>query len=195
MRGIDVDATAKPIRAFVAVAIPEPIRRELSTIQATLREKLPGVAWTRPNSIHLTLQFLGNVSGERITELVAELNTVGQQHQPFDLGLGQLGSFGQRVLWVGLSQGVEPLGSLAKSVQAKAARFGEHRETREFNPHVTLGRIRLPTRGVATALRQVPLPDWPTRRVEHFELIQSELSSAGSRYTTLATIPLGVCTP
>jgi 2'-5' RNA ligase len=179
------------IRAFIAVRIPEAVLAQLISAQDQLKRKFAGVSWTRAEAMHVTLQFLGNVESARLPELQTALRRATAQIQSFDMELAGLGSFDNRVLWAGVIRGTEPLSGLAEAVRRATKGFGAHKEERAFSAHVTLGRFRRPGRGVAAALREIPAPAFGLWRVGEIELIRSELSPHGSRYTTLAIADLG----
>ena len=142
--------------------------------------------------MHLTLQFLGDVPSESLPKIEAALNRSTAGVATFELQLGGIGSFGNRVIWVGIERGAEPLQRLAEIVHGATRGLVEHVEDRDFNPHVTLGRCRRGGRGIAAALRNVKGPNFQPWTVDEFRLIRSELLPHGSRYTTLATFPLQV---
>jgi 2'-5' RNA ligase len=183
----DLPAT---IRAFVAVRIPDDILAQLAAFQKQLKADFRSVSWTRPEAMHLTLQFLGNIQASHLPALSGGLKAATRAHPPFALQLAGAGVFGNRVLWVGVGAGAAPLKQLANAVRLAAKDFAAHEETRDFNAHVTLGRQREPERGAAAILRKAPAPDLRPWQVEDVELIRSELSPKGSRYTTLETFPL-----
>jgi RNA 2',3'-cyclic 3'-phosphodiesterase len=140
--------------------------------------------------MHLTLLFLGNIESARVPELIPALRDAAGKGNAFEVELSGIGSFGNRVLWAGVRRGAEALTRLANSVRSSAQAFATHEEERPFNAHVTLGRFRRPARGVAKVLSALPGPHFDSWHVDHFELIRSELSPQGARYTTLAVCPL-----
>ena len=178
------------LRAFVAVRIPEDVITQVAAFQNRLKPDFSAVSWTRPTAMHVTLQFLGNIGSARLSELKEELRQATKNAAPFRLGLAGLGCFGNRVLWIGIEIGVDSLNVLANAVRNATNTFAAHHETRAFNAHVTLGRLREPMRGASAMLRKTPPPVFQPWKVDHFELIRSELSPKGSRYTTLETFPL-----
>jgi 2'-5' RNA ligase len=185
-----LDIPAEKIRAFVAVRIPPAVIEQLTALQQQLRLEFPDVQWTRPESMHITLHFFGNVKTRRLPELNNALRTAAHEHILFEIQPRGLGSFAQRVLWVGIQRGERELTKLAESVHRACRGFGAKEETRSFNPHVTLGRFRVRGRGVDAALRKIPAPEFQPWRVDHIELIRSELSTRGSHYTTLGELSL-----
>jgi RNA 2',3'-cyclic 3'-phosphodiesterase len=185
-----MDAMPEQIRAFVAVRLPDSLRRRLAEVQHQLRQALPDIAWTRPEALHLTLQFLGKIESARLEELRCALEAAAETESPFELELGGIGSFGNRVIWVGVTRGQETLTRVAEAVRRATEGFSGHEEERAFNAHVTLGRCKRGARGTSAALRKVSAPAFAPWIVDHFELIRSELSPRGSRYTVLASIKL-----
>jgi 2'-5' RNA ligase len=178
------------IRAFVAVELPASAVAALADLQSRLKGALRNVAWTRPEAMHLTLRFLGNIRAEQRPGLVAALDRALNGRRSFLLRLGRPGSFGGRVVWVGLETPPPELGETAAAIHAACAPFSAHDEKREFNPHITLGRMRRPWSGCARAVAAERFEPPPTWRVDTVKLLRSELRPGGSRYTALAEFAL-----
>jgi len=179
------------IRAFVAVRIPDAVLAQLVSIQQQLKCKFGDVSWTRAEAMHVTLQFLGNIESARLPALEAALRQAAGQIPSFEMELAGLGSFGHRVLWVGVNRGVEPLSRLAEAVRRATKGFGAHEEERAFNAHVTLGRFRKSSPNVTRILRESGAPNFDSWRVSEFELLRSELSPNEARHTGLGVFRLG----
>jgi 2'-5' RNA ligase len=180
----------KQVRAFVAVSIPECIRERLATVQQELKGEFTDVSWTRPEAMHITLQFLGNIPSARLPELQVALRQCAGPITSFEAEVSGLGSFNDRVLWAGITCGAQQFGELAGAVRGSAKVLAAHEEERAFNAHVTLGRFRQRGRGVSKVLRSIPSPQFGEWQVSHFELIRSELSPHGAKYTVLESFPL-----
>src|SRR6266545_4063962 len=116
------------IRTFVAVELEAPVRQALAQVQATLRSRLEKsvgsgvrIQWVKPESIHLTLKFLGDIPEKRVPEIVTALARVTGVHARCAVDVGGLGAFPDarvpRVLWVGLSGQVEGVTRLAAAVE------------------------------------------------------------------------------
>jgi RNA 2',3'-cyclic 3'-phosphodiesterase len=178
------------IRAFVAVRIPDKVLAQLGSVQQQLKHEFQEVSWTRAEAMHLTLLFLGNIESARLPELIPALRDATRELNAFEIELSGIGSFGNRVLWVGLKRGAEQLTLLANSLRDAAKAFAAHEEKRPFNAHVTLGRFRRAARGVPRILAALPAPRFDSWHADHFDLIRSELSPKGARHTTLADFPL-----
>jgi 2'-5' RNA ligase len=137
-------AGARPIRSFVAIEVEEPARAAMLDYLALLRGRIDGVAWTRPENVHVTLKFLGDVVPERLVPLTERLTAIAGAQPPFIVTYGGVGGFpsGARpqVLWVGAT--APELARLAAVVDEAGVIAGVERDRRPYHPHVTLGRVR-----------------------------------------------------
>ena len=178
------------IRAFVAVPIPDAQREQLAEVQQAMRGQFRQVSWTRPEAMHLTLLFLGDIESSAVPVLAQRLGDAAAAMAPFDLELGEPGSFGERVLWIGLRQGARELTPLAEKVRDAAQEFGNREEERAFHGHVTLGRAQRRgglASGLARCPRPAPFAPWTAREIE---LLRSELHPKGARYSILGRFAL-----
>jgi 2'-5' RNA ligase len=187
------------VRCFVAVDLSGEARDAVAEAAGALRERGPraDVKWVDPANLHLTLEFLGEVTEDRIVAVRAALGRVAGGHAPFELGMAGIGGFPSlgrpRVLWAGVSHGLRELGLLAADVERAMAPLGFPPESRPFSGHVTLGRVRTP-RGLrrvldaAAALEGQPFGAWTVREIV---LYRSHLRPSGSVYEPLATLALG----
>jgi 2'-5' RNA ligase len=190
------------VRAFIAIDLPEHVRRELGRQIDRLREVMPrsSVRWVRPDGIHLTLRFLGDTDPGRVPELAGELEGVARIHPAFSITVGGLGCFPNltrpRVLWVGVEEEVGVMKRLQAGVEAVCCRLGYKAEQRGFSPHLTLGRVRQGGEAkVGEAFARVVEADGSRAlgeaQVEEIVLFQSELRPDGAIYRRLATARLG----
>ncbi|BDG09263.1 RNA 2',3'-cyclic phosphodiesterase [Anaeromyxobacter paludicola] len=189
------------LRLFVALDLPAPVREDLRAFQAALRREAGAqaadVRWVDPDSVHLTLQFLGAVPEERRGEVEAAVAAAAAQAAPATLRLAGAGAFPSpsrpRVLWAGVAGEVEPLRGLVAALGAGLAPLGYPPEERRFSPHLTLGRARDPrgARGLAPLLSRAPPPSSAPWRAEEVTLFRSHLSPGGARYEPLLRARLG----
>ena len=185
------------IRSFIAVEVPQSLRAKLEEVQRELKRADADVRWVRPESIHLTLKFLGSVTGEELEKLAGGIAPIISSWVPFEVRLHGLGCFpssrNPRVVWVGMEQGSAEASSLQKAVENRAAEVGFAPETRPFKPHLTLGRVRSSRGKVSLAQavenhRDVEIGGfW----VDEVYLFKSELKPSGAVYTKLHTFPMG----
>ncbi|PJF22557.1 MAG: RNA 2',3'-cyclic phosphodiesterase [Phototrophicales bacterium] len=179
------------MRLFTAVPIPQPIQDLLHKLYTNI----PTARWVDMANLHLTLKFIGEVDDTQASGINTMLRTV--QSPAFDLQLKGIGVFPQskrkppRVLWVGISKSPE-LFTLQKKVEAALATLGILPEDRPFSPHLTLARFKTqkPLMEVERLLTRHADFQLPPFRVTHFQLIQSQLTPQGARYTLLAQYPL-----
>ncbi|MCD4685467.1 MAG: RNA 2',3'-cyclic phosphodiesterase [Anaerolineae bacterium] len=183
-------------RLFVALDLPPEIVGALTQMQEWLKGRTPGktVRWVKPNSVHLTLKFLGDVPVARRETLQDALTQAVQDRGPFTLAAGGLGCFPNfnrpRVTWVGLHRDLNALHALRDAVEAHIAPLGYPTENRPFHPHLTLGRVhREASRDAVRALGKLIAEsgfkdryDWQANAVT---LFRSELKPGGAVYTPL----------
>jgi 2'-5' RNA ligase len=175
------------LRLFVGIEFPPELKLRLSLLETTL----PGARWIDPGNLHLTLRFIGEITEDfaaDVDEALARLKA-----RRFTLQLSGTGVFGgnrPNTLWVGVERHPE-LVVLHDKIEQALIRIGLAPEPRRFAPHVTLARLRDPALdGLAHFLaahalfRAAPLP------VEHFSLIASFPTKAGSVYEDQADYPL-----
>src|SRR4030042_6849797 len=135
------------IRSFMAIELPEEVKTGLRRLQTEL--KLPGhtfVKWVAPESIHLTLKFLGNISPQKVAEITRVMEEASQGVNPFQLEVTEVGAFPNmrqpRVLWVGIRGEVDKLVAWQQHIDNGLVPLGFAKETRAFTPHLTLARLR-----------------------------------------------------
>ena len=169
-------------RLFVALSLPDTVR----DIVAQLAEPLPGVNWTRPEQLHVTLRFLGGVEDERIPALIERLEPV--HVEPFILPLEGVGTFPPkrppRVLWLGVGKGHPRLFQLRQRLDDALLSTGLQLDVRTFHPHITLARCAenaaAAVAGWSQRHRDASAPPF---RVEAFDLFSSELRPSGAVHT------------
>jgi len=189
------------LRAFIAVQLSDELKRQIGSVQEELRRELAGrIGWTNPNSIHLTLKFLGDIRESQIQPLQGVLQRAAAPAQPFSLEARGVGAFpnprAPRVIWLGLVGGSGEMGALRRlqaEIENGTAELGFQKEARAFTPHLTLARIRdRVDQGVLDKI----LAANQNRAVGRFTaasvgLIRSELRPSGTVYTTLVEVPFG----
>jgi 2'-5' RNA ligase len=189
------------MRLFIAVELPETLRERLGEIQRGLDELRFGLRFVRPEGIHLTLKFLGEVEPRRLDRIAAELRAAAADAQPTTLAAGGAGFFPGlercRVVWVGLSGDLAPLRELHRDLDIRLHRLGFPRERGAFTPHLTLARVRdglSPEQRAALtdSLAGLQVPELERFQAREVRLFESFLERGGARYETRATGLLGV---
>jgi 2'-5' RNA ligase len=184
-------------RLFFAVELPRALKARVGEHIKHLRESFPRVraSWEKPEKIHITLKFIGEVEVSRVEELSRAAERAASTVKQFELTINTPGSFPPhgtpRVLWLGVEDPSGQFSKLQHALEDEAARAGFPREQRPFKPHLTLARIRVPqgARELAAAHRETPFEP-QSFNVSELVLMRSELGPGGSRYTPLSQCPL-----
>jgi len=186
----------KSIRTFLAIELPAEVMKDIGVVQTRLKKSLQGIIrWVRPEGIHLTLKFFGDIS-ERDS---ATISRIVADHasgiKPFTLYVRTLGAFPDlnrpRVIWLGVGGDVQRLMLFQKSLDQKLYENGFAKEEQSFKPHLTLARIK-EHRGLIGLAKAVEKRD--NYEAGHFNagelvLFRSRLTPAGAVYTKLACFP------
>lgn len=184
-----MSAGTDDVRAFVALEIEARVRDAIGHLAADLRPRCPGARWSRPETVHLTLRFLGSSSPAQIESLRLPLSAAAEHCPASEARVGALGTFpargSPRVLWLGLELAPEIL-DLQKACEGAAVSAGFPPETRPFQPHLTLARFR----------SRVPRPDLPpvdlgVARLDRLVLFRSDTRPDGAVHTPIARFALG----
>lgn len=183
------------IRAFFAISLPWEFKEEIARLQDILKKTRAEVKWVRPESVHLTLKFLGPVAEDIIDPLAEAASVKTSQTQALTLTLNGTGVFpGPRrpkVAWLGLGGDVGRIIDLQRGLDEVAGKFGFAREKREFSPHLTLGRIRS-SKGIKEFITELDRLDPQPLEFMASEVVlfRSELKPTGAIYTPLKKLPL-----
>jgi 2'-5' RNA ligase len=137
------------VRCFVAVDTPPALKEQVSQLISRMRVAQGGqkLKWVKPDGVHLTLKFLGNVPSAKVTEIEAAVTAAINELSPaaFDLSLGGLGRFGKpdapRVIWLGVEGNKTALNKLQQTVEKALNPLGFPPENRPYSPHLTLARV------------------------------------------------------
>ncbi len=185
------------MRAFVAI-FPAP---HVLVSLAAVRNAWPAndsIRWVPDPQVHLTLQFLGNISGGQVDELSKNFHALSREIPVFDLRAAGIGCFPNlnrpRILWAGIEGDSNRLRALRHRAESIAASAGIAREARTFHPHLTLARLaELNFRKAMSVRKHVEVcgsNDFGPWKLTAFYLMRSVLSSAGSRYERVASFAL-----
>jgi 2'-5' RNA ligase len=187
------------MRVFIAVDINDQIRKAIGDLQRQLQGRVKSsgksVRWVRPDIMHLTLKFLGEVKDDQITEVCKVVEEISGRHRDFELDVEAVGCFGgksARVVWVGTGAGSEQLIRLAEDIDNELGEIGFAKETRRFTGHLTLCRIKNVRDGyeLAGAVDGLGPFSAGTTSIDAVTVYQSELTRAGPVYTALASYKL-----
>jgi RNA 2',3'-cyclic 3'-phosphodiesterase len=180
------------MRLFVAVTPSSEAVEHLDAALHPVRKLTGDLRWSRPESWHITLAFLGEVTEPVAHDVDVRLARVARRHSRCELAFAGAGRFNGRVFWVGVRGDTAPLRRLADASAAAARRVDIPIEDRRFRPHLTLARARTPTdlRPLVSAFEAYQGPSWGA---DQLSLVRSYLQQGvdrGSRYEVLAHHPL-----
>ena len=188
---------SKPVRLFVAIELSLEVKQALGSLQADLKRRLPPkvVRWTDPDSIHLTLKFLGDTPEDRVQAVTQGVLAAAAGLEPFALRVAGFGCFPNprraRVLWVGIPDLPKPLAGAQRAIELQMARLDFAREARPFSPHLTLGRVNdrispAERQTLADLLERTEASELGVAPVEEIVLFRSDLRPDGALHTALA---------
>ena len=185
------------MRLFAAIDIDSQVRDRIEQIQQQLQRDLNlrgrEVKWVRPEQIHLTLKFLGEVRDDRITQVCETVIQTAAQFDNFDMQVRGMGVFGHpaRVVWAGIEP-CPPLKSLQTAMESAFETIGWKKEQRAFAGHLTVCRVKTAAAGkkLAVAIDRYSDEIFGTVWIDKAVLYESRLSSAGPEYSVVCTAPL-----
>jgi len=188
-----------PIRTFLALEVPLPVREAVCRWIDGLRDSIRGVRWVSIEQMHLTLRFLGVIDAETLDRVKTAAAHSAVTIPALQLKVEEAGVFPHlrrpRVVWVGISGEIDGLKQLNQELERslKGLKVHQERTVRDFHPHITLGRIRDSKKAVGVEKIILSGKDrhFGELPVTALTLFQSELTSAGARYTKLAEFNLG----
>ncbi len=183
------------MRTFIAIELPDEIKKEIEQVQAPLKKSDAHVSWVKPKNIHVTLKFLGEVPEDKINEVFSATERAVKGTKKFTMSLKGTGAFPNvkrpRVIWVGAGSGEEELSRMAKEIEQEMEEIGFPREKRGFSAHFTIGRVKSP-KNIEKLMQLLQASDFQTEKIEVNEVVvmKSQLHPAGAIYTPLQKIPL-----
>ena len=184
------------MRAFFALELAPPAQQAAAALLHALRTQ-PGAEscrWVRPEGLHMTLRFLGEIAPARRPALVRCVTTQLAVLPPFELRLGSVQLFPSpsrpRVVALHLDP-VPPVERLAHALERGVVAAGFEPERRSFHGHVTLARLRDTHRCLDLACVEPPPPS--PFEVSEIVLFESQLAAGGSRYFPRERLALAGC--
>jgi 2'-5' RNA ligase len=179
------------LRAFIAIEMPGFVVDAIRQSQQVLQRDGIRLRWVRPENVHLTLRFLGDISPENIPAIRDAMQRSVSRREPFFLNISEIGVFPglqkPRVMWLGLQGRLDLLDELFRDLSAFLAEQGIPLEKRPFKGHLTIGRVKgkLDRETLRLALsRPVPFKT-DDFVVDSICLFKSDLTPGGAVYTPL----------
>lgn len=194
------------MRLFVAIDIADEVRERIVRFMEGVEPFAPDARWVKPESLHVTLKFIGEQPEPAVDRIRQTL--AGVPGHALEIHFSGYGFFptakSARVFWLGMEAGPQ-LAALASAVDDATASMGIPKEERAFSPHLTLARASGGSgsprwrkgdganrvfQWLQEKLGGLPAPEFGTMTAREFFLYQSQLSPKGSKYTKLAQYAL-----
>lgn len=181
------------VRAFLAAPIPPQVKAAIGQLQKRLGTQSPDIRWTKPDNLHLTMHFFGDVSEETLEKIRVSMLSVKGCQRPFQVDIKGLGAFPSlqrpRVVWLGLAPTTR-LRQLHHDIQQSLQDVGITPETRAYSPHLTIGRVR--KEAVDLSEQSVTLSDTTMGHllIDRMVLYESRLRPGGARHIPLSEVTL-----
>ncbi|MDD5439957.1 MAG: RNA 2',3'-cyclic phosphodiesterase [Candidatus Omnitrophica bacterium] len=182
------------MRLFIAIDISDEIKAALASAQERLKASRADVKWIRPENMHLTLKFLGEVSEDKAPDIVQALETTAAGYSRFDISLFKLGAFPKldfpRVIWAGIDTNCGLVEEIAGRIDEECAKLAFKKEARPFSAHLTIGRVGSLTNkdSLKELLLAITLPALNSV-VREIVLYKSVLTPQGPVYTPVHKAP------
>jgi 2'-5' RNA ligase len=175
------------MRVFIAIELPNDVRTQLKDVQRVLRPLATAAKWVSPESIHITLKFLGEVPEKRVDQIDASLASL--TWKPFTIAVHGVGFFpsarSPRVFWVGMD--APTMQGLTEELDARMEPLGFESEKRAFRPHITIARAKTSRLDAAlvTASATFAERNFGSFTADRINLVQSTLKPTGAVYSTI----------
>lgn len=182
------------MRCFLAVVVPEEVRREVDRVLQGLRPRIPRARFVPTGSLHLTLHFFENLGEEQVWQAGESAREGTGQVEPFEVAFQGIGVFPDparpRVLWMGLERGGWQMEALQGAIGDRLRRRGLPVEARPYAPHLTLARLSGPSTDLVRVLAGEDLRRTRPFLVRDVVLFESRLSPRGAQHLPRLSFPL-----
>jgi 2'-5' RNA ligase len=184
-------------RTFIGVELSDAVRRRAADLQEQMRAAGARLRWVRPQNLHFTLRFLGEIPAAQVARAVVATREALRMGAPFVVTLAGLGAFPSferpQVVWIGTSEGAGDLEQLAQRIDDALGRERFVPDARRFRPHLTLGRTRDDRQWgeLVRALHRFQHVELGRERIEAVAVMESVLTTEGPIYTLRERVTLG----
>jgi len=179
------------IRVFIAVEIDDQIKQKISKLISVFKKSGADAKWADENQMHLTLKFLGNINKDNVQKISGAMSSISNNFKSFTVGFSAIGAFPDtsrpRVIWLGIDKGAEDLKILNDEIESSLEKLGFAKESRNFEPHLTLARIRS-SKNISNLMKLIGETNCGIKdetRIDKLTLFQSSLNSKGAVYSVI----------
>lgn len=189
----------RTIRSFIAIPLADDVSRNAVRLLQRIRAAGDGIKWVPSDNLHLTLKFLGDVENTEVPSVCKVTRKLCQQYDPFPLRFVGTGGFPNadrpRILYAGVEDSSGALTEIVTQLEKDLAELGFKQESRDYTPHLTLGRTRGSSRRVSCEVLERLLSESETElgtmMVDCVQMFASFLDKQGPTYQVMDTIELG----
>lgn len=184
------------MRVFIAVELPEKVKRGIAQVQERIKKTSNRIKWVDSSSMHITLKFLGEVSEDSLDGIYRISGEVAEEFSPFTIKIEGTGVFpdynNPRVIWMGIGEGALQLAEIARKLEEKLHQRGFPRERRKWVPHLTLGRVKQLTdrENIRNLIIREEKTPGGVAEIREITVMQSRLTPQGAIYTPLQCFSL-----
>ena len=188
------------IRTFIACELSTELRQKLARLQAFLKlDVQTTLKWVKPDGIHLTLKFLGNIPVASTSDVTQAMANAAKRISPFYLEIKTLGAFPNlervQVIWLGLGGELDKLTLLQQLVESNLIQLGFSAEQRRFKPHLTLARLgkEVPSsdrQQIGKLIADLSFDTHDRIIIDSINLIRSQLTREGAIYNRISSANL-----
>jgi len=189
------------MRLFIAVELPDEVRKNITELINELKEVGSAVKWVEEKNLHITLKFLGWVEDRKVDNVVELATKAAGGTGSFKAKFEGTGTFpsgkNPRVVWVGMGEGGEKLKKLADSLEEALSNAGYRSEEREFSSHATIGRVKVPRQArdkgvdkLKEKMESIKDPKFGEAIVDHIDIMKSTLTPKGPVYEIIKEVKL-----
>lgn len=185
------------MRTFVSIEIPEEIKDNIEKSIGEMKVTLPPIKWVDKKNLHITMKFLGWVEDGRLADLTCSLTDLARDFGTIKVSFKGLGVFPDakrpRVVWVGIEEGGDRVKELAEKLEEGLSKEGYREgEDREFEPHLTIGRIKekIDPEALCAYVEKNKKADYGGFVVKYISLMKSTLRRSGPIYEEIKKIKI-----
>ncbi len=179
------------VRAFLAIPLPRQLQESIRVIQTELQASITEARWTRPENLHLTLHFFGEIDQETLEKLKVSVLSIKGCQRPFQVEVKGLGAFPNpyrpRVIWLGLKPRGQ-LEQLHRAIEPCLSQAGLTTDSRPYSPHLTIGRLRGDKLDLTELFSSMQQKTIEPLTVDRLILYESRLRPEGAQHVPLLTV-------
>ncbi len=180
------------MRAFLAIEVPPVVKDYLQSVISGMASRVKDIRWVKKGGLHITLRFLGDIEKDKAEQIREAVSVIRTAYSPFPASIEGIDAFPSRrrarVVVVTMKEGVSGIKNIFSDVERGLSTLNIEPEEREYTPHITLGRAKMP----APLLEKDIMPLEEKRfTVDGVVLFQSTLTKEGAVYTPVWDIKLG----